>query len=164
MGKKNNCSIDILKSVDKTNGLSKMYIPNKIFNHFGEDLTNLTFGVWGLAFKPDTDDMREASSITIIKSLLNSGAKIKAYDPKAIKNAKNIFGDSIEYCNSRFDVLDDSDALILITEWKEFRHPNFDLIKDKLNNPIIFDGRNQYNKSYLKELGFTYYQIGVDGV
>ena len=115
-----------------------------------------------MAFKPDTDDMREASSITIINSLLEKGAKIKAYDPKAMKTAKKIFKDTIEYCNNRFDVLKDSDALILITEWKEFRNPIFELIKKDLKNPIIFDGRNQYDKKYLNEIGFKYYQIGVD--
>ena len=107
--------------------------------------------------------MREASSITIINSLLKKGAKIKAYDPKAINNAKTIFEDKIEYYNSRFGVVDDSDALILITEWKEFRNPNFEIIKEKLKNPIIFDGRNQYDKKQLNSLGFKYYQIGVDG-
>ena len=139
-----------------------MYIPNKVFEEFGDDLTGRTFGVWGLSFKPDTDDMREASSITIINSLLEKGAKIKAYDPKAIKTAKTIFKDTIEYSNSRFDVLKDSDALILITEWKEFRNPIFELIKKDLKYPIIFDGRNQYDKKYLNEIGFKYYQIGVD--
>lgn len=164
IGLKNNCSTDILQSVNKINDESKMYIPNKIYKHYGDDLSGLKFGIWGLAFKPDTDDMREASSITIINALLEKGAKIKAYDPKALNTAKLIFGDKITYCNNRFDVLDDSDALILITEWKEFRNPNFKLIKDKLNNAIIFDGRNQFDKQYLNELGFKYYQIGVDEV
>ena len=162
IGEENNCPTDILKSVNEVNNRSKMYIPNKIFKRFGDDLTDHKFGVWGLSFKPDTDDMREASSITIIKSLLEKGAKIKAYDPKAIKNAKKIFKNDIKYCNTRLDVLDDVDALILITEWKEFRNPNFELIKTKLKTPIIFDGRNQYDKTYLKEIGFEYYQIGVD--
>ncbi|WP_296866670.1 UDP-glucose/GDP-mannose dehydrogenase family protein [uncultured Methanobrevibacter sp.] len=162
IGKINNSPTEILEAVNSTNNNAKMYIPNKIFNHFGEDLTELTFGVWGLSFKPDTDDMREASSITIINSLLEKGAKIKVYDPKAMKNAKNIFKDEIEYCNNRFEVVDESDALILITEWKEFRNPNFEIIKNKLKNPIIFDGRNQFDKRYLNKMGFKYYQIGVD--
>ena len=163
IGKKTNSPTNILEAVNFINNESKMYIPQKILKHFGNDLSNLTFGIWGLSFKPDTDDMREASSITIINSLLEKGAKIKAYDPKALKNTKIIFKDRIEYCNSRFDVLKDSDALILITEWKEFRNPNFEVIKDELKSPIIFDGRNQYDKKYLNELGFKYYQIGVDG-
>ena len=163
IGQENDCPTEILESVNSINNKSKMYIPQKVFKEFGDDLTGLTFGVWGLSFKPDTDDMREASSITIINSLLEKGAKIKAYDPKAINNAKTIFEDKIEYYNSRFGVVDDSDALILITEWKEFRNPNFEIIKEKLKNPIIFDGRNQYDKKQLNSLGFKYYQIGVDG-
>ena len=163
IGKENDCPTEILESVNSINEKSKMYIPNKVLKHFGDDLTGLTFGVWGLSFKPDTDDMREASSITIINALLDKGAKIKAYDPKAIHNSKIIFKNSIEYCSSRFDVLKDSDALILITEWKEFRNPDFELIKKELKKPIIFDGRNQYDKKYLNEIGFKYYQIGVDG-
>jgi UDPglucose 6-dehydrogenase len=163
IGKENDCPTEILESVDSINRKSKMYIPNKVFKHFGDDLTGLTFGVWGLSFKPDTDDMREASSITIINALLDKGAKIKAYDPKAMQTSKVIFKDTITYCNSRGDVLKDSDALILITEWKEFRNPDFELIKRELKNPVIFDGRNQYDKKYLKENGFKYYQIGADG-
>jgi UDPglucose 6-dehydrogenase len=163
IGKINNCPTEILESVDSINNKAKMYLPNKVFKHFGDDLSGLTFGIWGLSFKPDTDDMREASSITIINSLIGKGAKIKAYDPKAMNNAKKIFKNRIEYCKSRLDVVKNSDALILITEWKEFRNPNFELIKNELKNPIIFDGRNQYDKKYLNELGFKYYQIGVDG-
>lgn len=163
IGKTNGNPTEILEAVNSINNKAKMYIPNKITQHFGDDLSDLTFGVWGLSFKPDTDDMREASSITIINSLLKKGAKIKAYDPKAMKTAKTIFKKSIEYCNNRFEVVDNSDALILITEWKEFRNPNFEIIKDKLNNPVIFDGRNQFDKKYLNDLGFKYYQIGVDG-
>lgn len=163
IGQKNNCPTEILEAVNSINNKSKMYIPNKIIDYFGENLNGLTFGIWGLSFKPDTDDMREASSITIINSLLEKGAKIKVYDPKAMQNARNIFKNEIEYCENRFGVLKNSDALILITEWKEFRNPNFKLIKNELRKPIIFDGRNQYDKKYLNELGFKYYQIGVDG-
>ena len=161
IGQTNNCPTNILQSVDIINKKSKMFIPNKIFKHFGNDLSGLEFGIWGLSFKPDTDDMREASSITIINALLEKNAIIKAYDPKALNNARKIFGHDITYCENRFDVLNNSDALILITEWKEFRNPNFEIIKDKMNNPLIFDGRNQYDKKYLNELGFKYYQIGV---
>jgi UDPglucose 6-dehydrogenase len=163
IGKTNDCPTEILEAVNSINDKAKMYIPNKISGHFGDDLTGLTFAVWGLSFKPDTDDMREASSITIINSLLEKGAKIKAYDPKATNTAKVIFKDTIQYFNNKLDVLKDSDALILITEWKEFRNPDFEFIKNELKNPLIFDGRNQYDKKYLNKLGFKYYQIGVDG-
>lgn len=163
VGKQNDCPTRILQSVNEVNNDSKMFIPNKISKHFNGDLNGLTFGVWGLAFKPDTDDMREASSITIINYLIDNGAYVKVYDPKAMGNAKSIFNsDKIKYCESKYEVLDDADALVLITEWKEFRSPNFDIIEDKLKNKLIFDGRNQYDYDSLKEDGFTYYQIGVN--
>ena len=130
---------------------------------FGEDLSGCTFGIWGLAFKPGTDDMREAPSIYIIKELIRRGAKIKAYDPKAIVEAKAHYLKGVQkitYVDSKYDVLKDSDALVLLTEWKEFRSPDFEEIKVQLKTPIIFDGRNQYNTFDLEEKGFEYYQIG----
>lgn len=154
----------ILNSVEEVNKNQKLSIVNKVVKEFGDDLSNLTFGVWGLAFKPNTDDMREASSITIINELTKKGAKIIAYDPKATNEAKTIYlkdNKNIEYVEKRYDALKNVDAMILITEWKEFRNPNFEEIKKLMKNPIIFDGRNQYSKDILKELGFKYYQIGV---
>lgn len=123
-----------------------------------------TFAVWGLAFKPETDDMREASSITLVNQLVAAGAKIQAYDPKAMSEAQRVYlkdVENIEYCDNKEDALKKADALILVTEWKEFRSPDFQRIKDSLNNPIIFDGRNQYDADFLEGLGFEYYQIGV---
>ncbi len=154
----------ILNSVERVNKNQKMVLVNKVCKHFGEDLSGLCFGVWGLAFKPDTDDMREATSITVINELTKRGAKVKAYDFKAISEAKNIYlkdTKNVLYVNHKYEALTDVDAMILITEWKEFRNPDFDEIKDLMKNPIIFDGRNQYNKDSLKDKGFTYYQIGV---
>ena len=122
-----------------------------------------TFAVWGLAFKPGTDDMRESPSIYIIKKLVEKGASIKAYDPKAIHEAQSFYLkdiNNIEYGASRYEVLTDADALLLLTEWKEFRSPDFGEVKKKLKQPIIFDGRNQYDDERMKELGFQYYQIG----
>ena len=138
-------------------------IAQKIINRFGEDLNGLAFGVWGLAFKPGTDDMREAPAIYIIKELVKRGALIKAYDPKAVNEAKEHYLKGVEnitYLESKYDVLNGSSALLLLTEWKEFRSPDFEEMKIKLNMPIIFDGRNQYNSFNLKEKGFEYYQIG----
>ena len=138
-------------------------IAQKIVKRFGEDLSGFIFGVWGLAFKPGTDDMREAPAIYVIKELVNRGAKIKAYDPKAINEAKEHYLKGIQnitYCKSKYDVLNNSDALVLLTEWKEFRSPDFDEIKVQLKTPVIFDGRNQYNAFNLKEKEFEYYQIG----
>lgn len=154
----------ILNAVEVVNDEQKKIIPKKVIARFGEDLTGMTFGVWGLAFKPDTDDMRQAAAITIINELTERGAKVKAYDPKAVKEAKKCYlkgNNSVEYCESKYTTLVDSDAMILVTEWKEFKAPDFTEIKKRLKNPIIFDGRNQYDESRLNEMGFEYYQIGV---
>ena len=153
----------LIESVEKVNDAQKFVIAHKIIKRFGEDLSGFTFGVWGLAFKPGTDDMREAPSIYIVKELEKRGANVKAYDPKAIDRAKEYYLKDVKnvtYCSSKYEVLQGADALILLTEWKEFRSPDFVEIKQQLKNPIIFDGRNQYNAFNLKEQGFEYYQIG----
>jgi UDPglucose 6-dehydrogenase len=153
----------LISSVEAVNDAQKLIIYDKITHRFGEDLSSKTFAFWGLSFKPGTDDVREAPSIYVIKELLKKGAKIKVYDPKAIETAKEFYLndlENIEYFESKYQVLDNSDALVLMTEWKEFRSPDFEEIKNKLNFPIIFDGRNQYNIFNLEEQGFEYYQIG----
>ena len=153
----------LITAVEEVNDAQKLVIAQKIVARFGEDLTGFTFGIWGLAFKPGTDDMREAPALYVIKDLVRRGAKIKAYDPKAINEAKEHYLKGIQnitYADSKYDVLKDSDALVLLTEWKEFRSPDFDEIKTQLKAPIIFDGRNQYNTFKLEEKGFEYYQIG----
>ena len=150
----------ILSMVDEVNENQKMVIIDKITKRFGNDLSNLTFGVWGLAFKPQTDDVRCAPSITIISELLKRGAKVKAYDSKAMETfKKEVESENIEYVNSKYDVLDDSDALILITEWKEFRSLDLDELAKRLKQKIIFDGRNIYSKR-IEDEGFELYQIG----
>lgn len=154
----------ILNAVEHVNADQKMVLVRKIVKKYGEDLTGKTFAVWGLAFKPKTDDMRQAPAITLIQELTKRGAKIKAYDPKAVNEAKECYlkgNEKVEYCESKYSALIDSDAMILVTEWKEFRAPDFYEIKQRLKNPVIFDGRNQYNADRLEELGFEYYQIGV---
>lgn len=154
----------ILKGVEAVNNHQKLSLVNKITKRFGNDLSNHTFAVWGLSFKPETDDMREAASVVIINKLIELGAKINSYDPKAINVAKEYYfkdNPNIEFFNNKYDTLDDVNAMILITEWKEFRSPDFDEIKEKIKTKIIFDGRNQYNKNMLKEMGFEYYQIGI---
>lgn len=153
----------LLNAVNQVNDNQKKVIANKVIKRFGADLTNKTFAIWGLAFKPGTDDMREAPSIYIINELTKRGATIKAYDPKAINEAKEHYlkdNKNIKYFTNKYDVLRNSDALLLITEWKEFRSPDFEEIKKQLKNNIIFDGRNQYHNFNLKEDGFEYYQIG----
>ena len=154
----------ILKAVEDVNEAQKLRLIQKITGRFGEDLHNLRFGVWGLSFKPGTDDMRMAPAITIINEITKRGGVVKAYDPKAINAAKERYlteNAAVEYCDSKYEALDDADAMILITEWKEFRHPDFSEIKKRLNDPIVFDGRNQYNSADMEEMGFEYYQIGV---
>lgn len=154
----------VLEAVEVVNNNQKKVIPQKVVKKYGEDLTGKTFAVWGLAFKPDTDDMREAAAITIINELTSRGAKIKAYDPKAMDEAKKCYlkdNADVTYVDSKYEAAKDADALLLITEWKEFRQPDFEELAQLLKAPVIFDGRNQYDKKRLKKMGFEYYQIGV---
>ncbi|MDO6472173.1 UDP-glucose/GDP-mannose dehydrogenase family protein [Maribacter sp. 1_MG-2023] len=153
----------LIDAVEKVNNDQKFVIANKVVKHFGEDLSGKTFAIWGLAFKPETDDMREAPAIYIIKDLVKRGAKINTYDPKAMHEAKSHYLKDVEnvsYFDSKYDTLKDADAMILLTEWKEFRSPDFEELKVRLKEPIIFDGRNQYTSLNMPEKGFTYYQIG----
>jgi len=163
IAKENGYTAQLITAVEEVNDAQKLVIAQKIVNRFGEDLTEFTFGIWGLAFKPGTDDMREAPAIYVIKELVRRGAKIKAYDPKAVYEAKAHYlkgVQNISYVISKYDVLNDSDALVLLTEWKEFRSPDFEEMRRQLKTPVIFDGRNQYNTFNLEEKGFEYYQIG----
>ena len=152
----------LLKSVEEVNNQQKQYISNKIKEVMGEDLSGLTFAIWGLAFKPETDDMREAPSITIIKELLDAGAIINAYDPKAMNIAKEFyFKDlNINYFDDKYSAIENSDVLIIITEWKEFRSPDFNRIKTNVSKNMIFDGRNQFKNSLMQKLGIKYYAVG----
>lgn len=159
-GADNGIDMNIIKSADETNKQQRQLFINKIIARFGEDLTGKTFAVWGLAFKPKTDDMREAPAITIINDLLNRGAKVQAYDPKAMNSAKYHFQDRITYAKSSYETLKDADALLLLTEWNEFRRPDMDRIKELLKTPIIFDGRNQYNVERTTQRGFEYVCVG----
>lgn len=154
----------ILDAVEKVNLEQKKVIPDKIKKKFGNNLTGRKFAIWGLAFKPNTDDMRESAAITIIDELTKSGAEIIAYDPKAVEEAKNCYlkeNTKVTYADSKYEALKKADALILITEWIEFRQPDFEEIKKLLNQPVIFDGRNQYDKNALKNKKIEYYPIGV---
>lgn len=157
----------IITAVEEVNARQKLSLVDKVVKRFGQDLSGKVFAIWGLAFKPETDDMREAASITIIKELIKRNAKVKAYDPKATEQAKGFYLkglQNIEYCDSKYDALTGAEALLLVTEWKEFRSPDFEEIKKRLKNPVIFDGRNQYNMKKLEKDGFEIYQIGVGQV
>ncbi len=151
--------LDLLRAVERTNEKQKKLLVQKAVKHFG-DLNGRTFGVWGLAFKPKTDDMREAPAIEVIEGLIGKGAKVKAFDPVATHSARRVFQDRIEFCERPYDVLDNADALFVVTEWNDFRHPDFDKLKARMKSPVIFDGRNVYSPERLRELGFTYYGIG----
>ena len=163
---KYNYEPEMLKAVEAVNDRQKRVIPKKIVKQFGENLQGRCFAVWGLAFKPDTDDMRESAAITIIGELTKRGANVKAYDPKAVDEAKGCYlkgNERITYVESKYEALKGADALILITEWKEFRQPDFGEIVKLLKQPVIFDGRNQYDKKRLAKKGIEYHQIGVRG-
>jgi len=157
-----NYELRLLKAVEAVNQDQKSVLVHKILKYFNGDIKGKTIAIWGLSFKPQTDDMREAPSLVIIQKLLEAGAKVKAYDPIAMKEAKHMLGDSITYAEDQYDALIDADCLLLVTEWPEFKVPNFNIIRKLLNRPIIFDGRNIYEIDEMKRNGFDYFCIGVD--
>ena len=158
--KEHGSEIKLLTLVDKVNKEQKLVLVNKVLNHFNNDIEGKKFAIWGLAFKPNTDDMREAPSVVVINELLKLGAKVSAYDPEAMENAKFYLQDRIEYVDNPYSALENSDALLILTEWNEFRNPNFVQIKSLLKEPVVFDGRNIFNRRRTKEHGFTHYSIG----
>ena len=152
-----NYQFSILKSVMSVNEKQKISIIKKITDHFNGDLKGKKVALWGLAFKPDTDDIREAPSLYIIEELLKLGAQVIAYDPEAMKNVKTILGDKISYGKDPYEILSGADMLLIATEWSVFRTPEFEKIEKSLRNKLIFDGRNLYDLQQMKDLGFTYY-------
>lgn len=156
----NNCDSALLEAADIVNKKQRLLFVDKILNFYNGNIEGKTFAVWGLAFKPKTNDMREAPSITIINKLLSLGAKIKSYDPKAFDLAKTIFKEKIEYSKDAYSALNGSDALLVLTEWNEFKRPDYDKIASFLNEPVIFDGRNIYDTNKLIKKGFKYFCIG----
>lgn len=153
---------ELLTAVDNVNKRQKSILSQKVKQHFGQNLTGKTFALWGLAFKPQTDDMREAPSLVVINSILAAGGKVKAFDPVAMAETRKIIGDNhhVQLCDTKEDAIDSADALIICTEWKNFKAPDFDTIKAKLLSPVIFDGRNLYEPKLMQARGFTYYGIG----
>ena len=154
----------ILTAVEDVNARQKMVLARKVVRRFGEDLTGRCFAVWGLAFKPGTDDMRQSTAITVIGELTRRGAKVQAYDPKAEREAQECYlkgNDNVIYCKSKYDALDGADAMLLITEWKEFRSPDFLEMGKRMRSKVIIDGRNQYTAAAMQRYGFEYEQIGV---
>ncbi len=154
--------LKVLKAVEEVNYAQKSVLFNKVMKYFNGDIKGRTIAIWGLSFKPQTDDMREAPSLVIIKKLLEAGAKVKAYDPVAMKEASHTLGDSITYSAEQYEALIDADCLMLVTEWPEFKFPNLKIMRKLLNQPVIFDGRNIYEAAEMKRNEFTYFCIGVD--
>ena len=152
----------VLKAVEAVNQDQKSVLYNKIIKYYNGDIKGKTVALWGLSFKPQTDDMREAPSLVIIKKLLEAGAHVKAYDPVAMNEAKHTLGDKIIYAEDQYEALIDADCLMLITEWPEFKVPNFNIIRKLLNEPVIFDGRNIYEPEEMKKKGFNYFCIGIN--
>lgn len=159
-GSEHDLNMDIMKAVSKVNKNQRERFVEKILKVFDSNIEGKTFGVWGLSFKPKTNDMREAPSISIINKLLEYGARVQAYDPRAMDTAKEIFGDKITYAPNSYSALENVDCMLLLTEWNEFRNPDFVKIKTLMSSPIIIDGRNQYNKDELLNLGFKYIPVG----
>jgi len=152
----------LISSVESVNKAQKKVLFSKLTKQLGEDLNGKTIAVWGLSFKPETDDMRESASIELIQSIVKAGGKVSAYDPKAIHEAQFYLKDiEVNYCNDKYTALEAADALILITEWKEFRSPDFDLMQSKMNGYLFIDGRNQFKTDFIESKGFKYVQIGV---
>lgn len=156
----NNYKFHILDSVMRVNENQKTKLLPQVRQYFNEDLAGKTIAIWGLAFKPYTDDIREAPALYNIEALLEAGCAIKAYDPEAMPNVQALLGDSVQFCKNPYEALEDADALLIVTEWPQFRTPDFDKMDSLLKNKVIFDGRNLYELSQMKELGYTYYSIG----
>ena len=153
-------SLEILKSVEDVNDRQKLVVSDKVKEHFGDSLKGKKLGLWGLSFKPQTDDMREAPALKIIEELLKAGVEIRAYDPVAMEEAKRRLGDVVEFCDDKYEALIDTDGLVVVTEWPEFRVLNYKVLERLMKEKVIFDGRNIYDPEELNEFGFSYYSIG----
>ncbi|MFI5398203.1 MAG: UDP-glucose dehydrogenase family protein [Candidatus Binatia bacterium] len=156
----NGLDFKLLRAVEEVNELQKRSLVEKVKAHFGEYLRGMRFGLWGLAFKPRTDDMREAPAVSIIEALLAAGAEVHAHDPEALAEAQRIFGSRVHYHRVNYDALQDADALLVVTEWNEFRRPDFERMRLLMRRPVVFDGRNIYDPNQMRELGFVYYSVG----
>ncbi len=155
------CPSQILQAVDQVNQDQRDFFLDKVYRRFGNDLSGKTFAVWGLAFKPRTDDLREAPSVTVIEALLARGASVQAYDPKAMPNAKTLFDTRVTFADTAYEALNQADAMLLITEWNEFRRPDFDQMKQRMKASVIIDGRNQYDPERMLRRGFEYQAMGL---
>jgi UDPglucose 6-dehydrogenase len=160
MGRATGLPLKLMQAVDAVNDAQKQVLYQKVWTHFAGQLAGKTFAVWGLAFKPRTDDIREAPALALIDALLKAGAKVRAHDPEAMANVRELYGDKISYSDRPYGALEGADGLVIVTEWPEFRNPDFEVIKRLLAGRVIFDGRNIYDHKQMEALGFTYYGIG----
>lgn len=160
-GREHGVELKVVEAVQETNRMQRQHFIHVIRRHYGDDgLRGKQFAIWGLSFKPRTDDMREAPSLDLIQALLDRGARIRAFDPVAMESAGRILADSVDFAPGNYECLEGAHALVIVTEWNEFRHPDFEKIKKMLLEPVIFDGRNLYNPQKMAQLGFTYYSVG----
>jgi UDPglucose 6-dehydrogenase len=160
MARSQGVSARLMESVDLVNEAQKTVLMQKISAHFEHNLSDKTIAIWGLAFKPKTDDVREAPALVLIDALLAAGSRVRVHDPEAAPNVRVIYGDRLTYCDRPYGCLEGADALAIATEWNEFRNPDFEIMRRLLHNPVIFDGRNLYEPARMAALGFTYYGIG----
>jgi UDPglucose 6-dehydrogenase len=160
VGRKAGLPLKLMRAVDEVNDDQKSVLYQKVSKHFAGDLKGKTFAVWGLAFKPRTDDIREAPALTLIDSLLAAGASVRVHDPEAMENVKATYGSKLHYADKPYGALEGADGLVLVTEWPEFQNADFELIRRLLKTPVIFDGRNIYDEKIMAQRGFTYYGIG----
>jgi UDPglucose 6-dehydrogenase len=152
--------VDLMESVDLVNDRQKHVLPDKIRTHYKNKLKGKSLGVWGVAFKPRTDDIREAPALTLIDEMLKEGVHLRVHDPEAIANVKKEYGDKVVYCDRPYSALEGVDGLAIVTEWQEFRHPDLELMRRLMRDPVVFDGRNLFEPKMMKESGFMYYSIG----
>ena len=157
-------NLRVLRAVEDVNDDQKSVLFNKVSKYFNGDLKGKSIGIWGLSFKPETDDMREAPSLVLIEKFLNAGCVVKVYDPVAMHETKHKLGDTVEYCNDEYETLIDADCMLLVTEWKQFRMPNLNVMKKLMKRPLIFDGRNIYDVNDMEAAGFEYFCIGIKKV
>jgi UDPglucose 6-dehydrogenase len=154
----------VVTAVENVNDQQKTLLVSRLIQHFGEDVRGLKFAVWGLAFKPDTDDIREAPALYMIDALTSAGAEVTAFDPEAMKNVRNLIGDKINYASNEYEALEDADALVICTEWGIFRNPDFKRVSELLKDKVIFDGRNLFDLEEMTEKGYFYASIGRNAV
>ena len=160
MAEEGEVEAQILRAVDAVNAAQKRRLFEKVIGHFGGKVEGLCVAIWGLSFKPRTDDMREAPSVTLIQALMEAGAHIQAHDPVALEQARCLFGERLSYHEVSYDALRGADALLIVTEWQEFKQPDFPRMRDLMRQRVVFDGRNLYEPASMRELGFTYYAVG----